>query len=282
MEAGGLPAKRAAAAKAQAAMDALRARQQAEQAEAEAAAAAEADRPMLPTEAWDRIRDEMPGRRVPRALKWRLERTGEFISPSALGAAIRGWKRCPTCQDSGLIGRAIDKDLAFCSCAAGLEAQHALLDRELEKPEAERFHKGVDYCRQTIERVHESAKSLLVAAYSVLEQQFAADVMADCEVSDDGEVLEIRVPDTHFAMKEDDLREVLSRLKWQRGIVITGGRQVNRSHLTRAAIPGPRPASRPPITQADIDAEIAKRRQKMPPQMEAGCDLAACSSAAGQ
>jgi hypothetical protein len=281
MEAGGLPAKRAAAAKAQAAIDISRSRQQAEQAEAEAAAAAEADRPMLAMDAYDRIRVDVQGRGVPRPFKWRLERTGELISPNALAAAIRGWKRCATCQDSGLVGTALDKNLAFCACAAGAEVQHPPLYRELEKPEDERFHKGVAYCRQMIERVHESAKSLLVAACSVVELQFAADVMAECEVSDDGATLEIRVPDTRFAMTEGDVRKVLDRLKWQRGIVITGGRQVNRSHLTPAAIPGPRPVSRPPITQADIDAEIAKRRQKIPPQMEAGCDLTACSSAAG-
>jgi len=182
-----------------------------------------------------------------------------------------------------MVGTALDKTLVFCSCAAGLEAPHAPLDRELQKPEAERFHKGVDYCRQKIERVHESAKSLLVAAYSVLERQFAADVMADCEVSDDGEVLEIRVPDTHFAMKEDDVREALSRLKWQRRIVIAGGRHAKRFQPAPAPKPDVAvPAHRPPITQADIDVELAKRRQKIPPQMEAGCDLAARSSAAGQ
>jgi hypothetical protein len=106
--------------------------------------------------------------------------------------------------------------------------------------------------------------------------------MAECEVSDDGATLEIRVPDTRFAMKENDVREALSRLNWQRRIVIIGGRQVNRSRLGPAAIPAPGASSRPPITQADIDAEVAKRRQRIPPQMEAGCDLAAYSSAAGQ
>jgi hypothetical protein len=44
-----------------------------------------------------------------------------------------------------MIGSAIDKTLAFCSCPAGIEAPHPPLDSEVAKPEAGRFHKGADY-----------------------------------------------------------------------------------------------------------------------------------------
>ena len=110
--------------------------------------------------------------------------------------------------------------------------------------------------------------------------QFAADVIADSEVSDGGEMLEIRVPETHFGIDQGDVSKALGRLKWHRQIVIAGGRQAKRSHPAPA--PNVAAPARAPITQADIDAEVAKRRQRIPPQMEAGCDLAACSSAAGQ
>ena len=96
-------------------------------------------------------------------------------------------------------------------------------------------------------------------------------------------MLEICVPETHFGIDDDDVREALSRLKWQRRIVVAGGRHAKRFHPAPAPRPDvAAPAHRPPITQADIDIELAKRRQKIPPQMEARCDLAACSSAAGQ
>jgi hypothetical protein len=69
------------------------------------------------------------------------------------------------------------------------------------------------------------------------------------------------------------------RLKWQSRIVITGGRQ--QPQPAPAAKPEAAAPARPPITQADIDVEVAKRRQKMPPQMETECDLAARAAAGG-
>jgi hypothetical protein len=236
---------------------------------------------MLAVEAYSEIHGVIQGRGVPRPLKARLERTAELISPNALAAAIRGWNRCPECQDSGMVGTALDKTLAFCSCAAGMEAQHSPLDRELKKPEAERFHKGPEYCQQTVERVQESAKSLLLAACSAIELRFSADIIADSHVSDDGEMLEIHVPDTHFAIDQDDVCKALGRLKQQRRIVITGGRQVRRPQPVPASKPEAAAPAHPPIVQADVDAEVAKHRQKIPAQMETGCDLAACSPARG-
>ena len=141
MEAGGLPAKREAA-KAQAAMDASQARRRAEQVEAEAEAAAKADRPMEQAEAFEFIRASIHPRSVPRPVNRRLQRTGESISPNALEAIIRGWQRCPECEDGGTVGNAIDKTLAFCSCAAGIEARELPTSMDLAEPEAEHFHRG--------------------------------------------------------------------------------------------------------------------------------------------
>jgi hypothetical protein len=144
----------------------------------------------------------------------------------------------------------------------------------LRKSEADRFHRGPDYCQRTVERVHESTKSLLVEAHLAVGQGYSADAIADSDIRDDGEVLEICLPPTYFAMKKADLEEALSRLNWRRRIVITGGRQVKHSHPS----PAVNPESRPPITQADVDAAVAKSRQKIPPQMETGCGLTTASA----
>ena len=163
-EAENLPIQRAAAAKYEAAAEIERARRQAEQADAEAEAAAEADRPMEQAEAFEFIRASIQPRGVPRPVNRRLQRTGELISPNALEAVIRGWQRCRECQDWGTVGDAIDKTLAFCSCAAGIEARELPTSTDLAKPEAEGFHRGADWPVAEIARVHAGVKSLLVAA----------------------------------------------------------------------------------------------------------------------
>jgi hypothetical protein len=229
---------------------------------AEAAAVAELDQPMPALQAFARIQTRVPA--LPRVLKARLTRTGELISPNALEAQARGWKRCPNCHDGGMIGDAIDKTLVFCGCPAGIE---------------EMCIKGADWPAQEMARVHADAKSLLVAACHTVGCLFTADAITDSKVSAGGGVLEIRLPDGHFGIDHGDVRNAAERLKWQRRIVITGGRQ--QPQPAPAAKPEAAAPARPPITQADIDAELAKRRQKIPPQMEAGCDLAARAAAGG-
>ena len=82
-------------------------------------------------------------------MKAALERTGELIAPNALHAAIRGWKRCPQCDDGGTVGHAFYRTLAFCACAGGIEAGYS---------------KGADWPAEEIARVHGSTKDKLVGA----------------------------------------------------------------------------------------------------------------------
>jgi hypothetical protein len=236
-----------------------------QQAEARAAVA-ELDQPMPWLQAFGKTqyRVHSAGRDIPPPLKARLKRTGEPISPNELARQIFAWRRCAQCGDSGTIGAAVDKTLAFCPCAAGIE---------------ESCSKGADWPAQEMAHVHADAKSLLAAACHAVGCLFTADTIADSKVSDGGGVLEIRLPDGHFGVDQSDVRKAAERLKWQRRIVITGGRQ--QPQPAPAAKPEPAAPARPPITQADIDAELAKRRQKIPPQMEAGCDLAARVAAGG-
>jgi hypothetical protein len=216
-----------------------RERQQAE----EAAAVAELDQPMPALQAFGKIqyRVHSAGRDIPRPLDARLKRTGELISPNELARQISGWKRCARCGDSGTIGAAIDQTLAFCGCLAGEEAAYI---------------KGADSPAQEIARVHADAKSLLVAACHAVDCPFTADAIADCEVSDGGGVLEIRLPDWHFAIDQGDVRKAAERLKWQRQVVITSGKA--NPEPPPAAKPEPAAPTRPPITQADLDAKPAK------------------------
>jgi hypothetical protein len=280
-EAQNLVTQRAAMLQVDAARQVEQARRQAEQAQAEAAAAAEAERPMAPAEAFERIRPDIGARGVPRWLKAQLERTREFISPNALKDAILGRKRCPECQDRGQLGSALDQTLKFCDCAAGIEAAELPTGRELEQPAAERFHRGPDWPAAETARVHAGAQSRLVDACHDIGRPFAADAIEASSVIDTGGVLEIRLPPDRFGvLVESDVRAALARLGWQRRIAITGGPQAKQQP---AAAPATKPAaaapSRAPITQADIDREVRRQKQPapMPPGREGGgfADMAA-------
>jgi hypothetical protein len=220
----------------------------------EAAAIAELDQAMPAAQAYSRIQVRMEGRGVPVPLKARLERTGELISPNDLGRQILGWKRCPDCHDEGALGNAIDRDLRFCGCPASIEAS---------------YRDGADWPEREIARVHADTKSLLVAACHAVGSLFAADAIAGCRVRDSGDKLEIHLPDGHIGIDQCDISKASERLKWDRRILTSGGRQ--RPHPASAAKREAATPTRPLITQADIDVELAKRRQKLTPQMEAGC-----------
>ena len=127
--------------------------------------------------------------------------------------------------------------------------------------------------------MHADAKSLLVAACHAVGSLFTADAIADCKVSDSGDKLEIHLPDEHIGIDQCDIRKASERLKWHRRILITGGRQ--QPQPASAAKREPVAPTRPLITQADIDVELAKRRQKLTLQMEAGYDLDARAAAGG-
>jgi hypothetical protein len=203
------------------------------------------------------------GRDIPPPLKAGLKRTGKLISPNELARQILGWKRCADCRDEGTLGNAIDRDLRFCGCPAGVEGAYS---------------KGTDWPAQKIACVHASAKSLLVAACHAAERAFTADAVSEADVSDLGDTLEIRLQGVYaeWGIPEADMRQALERPGWRRRNVIHGSKP--KPAPQRAGPPAP---ARPPITQADVERELAKRRQKIPPQKQAGCDLATRVAAGG-
>jgi putative component of toxin-antitoxin plasmid stabilization module len=140
-----------------------------EEIEAEQERAAEAaevkllDTPMPALRAFGLVQPRLDGRRVPGPLKATLERTGELISPNALEHAIRGWKRCANCDDSGTVGTAFHQTLAFCACAAGIEAG---------------YDKGADWPTEEIARVHANVKNKLVAAARTISVYFGDAIEA--------------------------------------------------------------------------------------------------------
>jgi len=208
---------------------------------AEAEAVAEMDQPMSLIQAYGRIQVRMEGRKIPRWLAARLKRTGELISANELMRQICAWKRCPNCNDCGMVGNAIDRDLRFCSCQAGVE---------------EAYGKGADWPANEIGRVHADAKSLLVAASHAIAAAFTADAIEAAEITDADGRLEIRLPVGHLGIDEGDVRKALKRLKWERQISITGGRQPQPASKPEGAAP-----TRPPITQADIDRIIGLQQR---------------------
>jgi hypothetical protein len=190
--------------------------------------------------------------RVPQLLKARLERTGELITPNELERQVRAWKSCPHCQD-GKRGSAIDRDLRFCACAAGIEAIH---------------RDGADYPEQQIMLVHADAKSLLVAACHAVRSPFSADAIEESDVTDDGESLEIHLQGTgaRHGLSESNVQAALDRVGLIRRIVIRGGPQIlnppKPASNSRPASPICRshPGGLKSITQADIDAIMGRRK----------------------
>jgi hypothetical protein len=187
---------------------------------ADAVAVAELDQPMPAPQAYSRIQSHMEGRGVPLPLKARLERARELISPNELARQISAWKRCPDCRDEGTLGSAIDRDLRFCGCPAGIETS---------------YRGGADWAEREI-AVHADAKSTLVAACRALGLAFTADAIEDSEVTDNGETLQVQLSDRQFGILEADVRHPVERLGWQRRVLITGGWQAKRQ-------PEPAPAA---------------------------------------
>jgi hypothetical protein len=152
-------------------------------------------------------------RAIPWPLQARFERTGEAVSPNELERQARAWHRCAACHDTGTTGSAIDSNLRFCGCAAGIEAQ---------------YRDGADWPARETERVNADAKALLVAACRALNRQFTGDVLEGADVVDDGETLAI-TPATQadaICASDADVREALGRIGWSRAIRIQ--RRVSR------------------------------------------------------
>ena len=148
--------------------------------------------------------------RIPAALRARLERTGEMISPRALEAQARAWKRCTECDDLGTLGSAIDRTLAFCACMAGIEAI---------------YRDGADWCERETARVHADAKSLLVAATdSPHGGSYLSIQLSESLVEDDGAKITIRPPNemTRRCLELDrpGIQRALGRLGWTREVRI--------------------------------------------------------------
>jgi hypothetical protein len=86
---------------------------------------------------------------IPSALRSRLLRLGDPISPAAVVEKALRWRRCAECRDDGFIGSSLAKTLDFCRCVAGEERRH---------------REGADGAAREIARVHSSLKNTLVAA----------------------------------------------------------------------------------------------------------------------
>jgi hypothetical protein len=198
--------------------DAARERTAADQRQAAAEAAAQREReaeaeavrimntPMPLSEAVTHIQ-----RSIPEVLRAKLQRTGELVSPNGLLALARAWKRCAECDDLGTVGSAIDSTLAFCGCAAGIEAS---------------YRDGGDWPARETARVHADAKSLLIAGAEAISRcSFLAIQIAESVVEDDGATLVIRAPnETSRRMLQVDHRAIekaLVRIGWEREVRVT-------------------------------------------------------------
>jgi hypothetical protein len=126
--------------------------------------------------AYKRIEARVKGRRIPKPLETRFERTGALISPRELERQISLWKRCPNCNDRGIVGDALERTLTFCLCPAGVE---------------ESYIKGGEWPGEETARVHADIKSLLVAASRAVGCQFTADAIENSVVIDAGGILQI-------------------------------------------------------------------------------------------
>jgi hypothetical protein len=222
---------------------------------AKAQAAAEMARPMSAFEAYCRIQRRVQ-RGVPKPLKAQLERTDQLIAPCELERQILAWNRCPKCSDVGLLGNAIDRDLRFCDCPAGREAQNAPTAAELAK--AERFHRGPDYPEREIKRVHSDSQSLLVASCRVVGLEFAGAAIENSSVSDDGTTLIITLGNRACALQPTDVEGALIRINWRRivQIDVPPAAKSGSTILPSATPEATAPAK--PITQRDIDVELLK------------------------
>ena len=179
---------------------------------------------------------------IPWPLRARLVRTGEAVSPNELERQAKAWHKCAACGDSGTTGTAIDSNLRFCGCAAGIEAQ---------------YRDGADWPEREIGRVHAGAKALLVAACRALNLQFAGDALQDADVVDDGETLEI-TPATiadAVCVTDADVKKALGRVRWQRVVRIVRSPAMPADEAC-APVNGTAPR---PITQADVEALVAQR-----------------------
>jgi hypothetical protein len=180
---------------------------------------------------------------IPAPLRARLVRTGEAVSPNELERQAKAWHKCAACRDSGTTGTAIDSNLRFCGCAAGIEAQYR--DR-------------ADWPELEIARVHAGTKALLVEALRALNLQFAGDALQDADVVDDGERLEITPATAADAVcvTESDVMAVLGRVHWQRAVRIIRPGAAMPADEERVPVNGTAPR---PITQADVEALVAQR-----------------------
>ena len=127
----------------------------------------------------------------------------EKIEPAAFVPRSTSQK-CPRCRDSGRIGTALQRTLAWCDCQVGVAARQEdgdnLLDRETEI-------------------VNSSIQTQLVAAARELKLHFAADSLADAGIVDDGATIWITGIDL-FMLQLDDVGRALKLLGVVRKVVI--------------------------------------------------------------
>jgi hypothetical protein len=151
---------------------------------------------------------QIAGPQVPKVVHQRLVRSRELESPAAVPAMTNARGQCPRCNESGVLGDALTKTLRFCECPAGEERRRC---------------DGADYPAQEIIRVHTSIQSQLVAAARSCNLQFAADAIENSMITDDGQVLTVRVDEAYrLSLTPEDLKRALEILGERRTLRTTG------------------------------------------------------------
>jgi len=115
---------------------------------------------------------------VSQRLLWLIHRKVKEISPAELLAALKKWRTCRTCWDSGIIGSPLKRTLNFCDCEIGQQ---------------ERLDRSDRYIASEIERVNATLKSRLVQACRELKHDFTGDAIeqSDTSVTEHDDFIEI-------------------------------------------------------------------------------------------
>lgn len=193
-------------------------------------------------------------RKVADALQKRFKRLGTPVSPNDVMRAAREYWKCPSCRD-GLVGTALERTLTFCDCMAGEELKH----EDAQRPGRE------------IEHAHSSVKNKLVAAAQTISMHLA-DAIEGSTITETPSELVFDVPKGYrLYFIDPGFRKVLKiageqrpvRLAWEAAPKPPEGFERWFLEPETAVATG-----RPPITQADVERELAKRQQRKPPAME--------------
>jgi hypothetical protein len=145
---------------------------------------------------------------IPAVLQRHLMRLGQPITPATVIEMVRKYRPHLGCDETGMMGYAVDGTLRFCNCLEGQELQH----EDPERPARE------------IEGVHTSLKNKLVATALKVAGPHLADAIETSEITETPEVITFDAPKGYrLYFREQLFVAVLEaagetravRLKWQ-------------------------------------------------------------------